>query len=134
MGRGGVASRQQQQQQRRRGSRARPPLCAGCPRAAAAAACCPPAPAAATAFVRAALPRPLTALPTSVISPALRACPSGIILYAMVYGYYPFNPADPKLPKKMMEGAITYPAGVPVSQDAKDIIQSKRGSEGSGLG
>lgn len=29
--------------------------------------------------------------------------PAGIILYAMVYGYYPFNPADPKLPKKMME-------------------------------
>ena len=24
----------------------------------------------------------------------------------MVYGYYPFNPADPKLPKKMMEGQI----------------------------
>jgi len=22
-----------------------------------------------------------------------------------VYGYYPFNPADPKLPKKMMEAS-----------------------------
>lgn len=33
------------------------------------------------------------------------SAPAGIILYAMVYGYYPFNPADPKLPKKMMEAS-----------------------------
>lgn len=47
----------------------------------------------------------------------------GIILYAMVYGYYPFNPADPKLPKKMMEGQISYPPGVPVTLECKDMVQ-----------
>lgn len=45
----------------------------------------------------------------------------------MVYGYYPFNPADPKLPKKMMEGQITYPPGVPVSPECKDLIQGRAG-------
>ncbi len=49
--------------------------------------------------------RPSTHPPThnSCTSPA--PAPAGIILYAMVYGYYPFNPADPKLPKKMMEAS-----------------------------
>lgn len=41
--------------------------------------------------------------PPTLATLALRLRPAGIILYAMVYGYYPFNPADPKLPKKMME-------------------------------
>ena len=50
-------------------------------------------------------------------------CLAGIILYAMVYGYYPFNPADPKLPQKMTEGSIAYPPGVPVSHECKDMIQ-----------
>ncbi len=44
----------------------------------------------------------------------------------MVYGYYPFNPADPGLPKKMMEGRISYPPGVAVSNECKDLIQGGR--------
>jgi serine/threonine protein kinase len=54
----------------------------------------------------------------------------GIILYAMILGHYPFNPADPKLPKKMMEGAVSFPPGIPVSPECRDIIQGGQGKVG----
>lgn len=52
----------------------------------------------------------------------------------MVYGYYPFNPADPGLPKKMMEGRISYPPGVAVSQECRDMIQGEGAHPGAAGG
>ncbi|KAL4857616.1 Serine/threonine-protein kinase 8 [Chlorella vulgaris] len=47
----------------------------------------------------------------------------GVILYALVVGYYPFNPADTKLPTKMMEGQVQYPEGVTVSPECRELIR-----------
>ncbi|GAB4818130.1 hypothetical protein N2152v2_005176 [Parachlorella kessleri] len=47
---------------------------------------------------------------------------AGIIMYAMLFGQYPFDARDPRFARKVVTGAYTIPDRVPVSAGCRDLL------------
>lgn len=58
-------------------------------------------------------------------SPSQDVWAIGIMFYTMIYGTLPFRgKTDKELRDKIKEAKLVFPKGVPITQDAKDIIRS----------
>lgn len=58
-------------------------------------------------------------------SPSQDVWAIGIMFYSMIYGNLPFRgKTDKELRDKIKEAKLVFPKGVPITQEAKDIMRS----------